>query len=244
MSSWRLNVRASTQTIHPSRQSNSVAIISPTPATHGFRRIGSWKGKLVFQQFGLQALDGAECDRRGRDSPPRPLPSPGPRAYCEAATATSLEKKVSSSPPHLTHTHTHTHTHTPDMPRTRTRPPPPAPACLMCFPRASTRSPATPFSQVSSACQPQPSIPYSPLPYPLPRRNRAAAPPPPPPIVILARDGCREHRCRYHPHHHLVARSFPLIPPSPLHAAAADSNPPPPAGRSYNLRGVTCPSHK
>jgi hypothetical protein len=148
----------------------------------------------VTGEGGIPPLD--PCPRRGL-------------AYCEAATATSLKKNVSVPPPLP-----RKHTYTPDMPHTRTRPPSPAPACLMCFPRASTRSPATPFSQVSSACQPQPSIPYSPLPYPLPRRNRAAAPPPPPPIVILARDGCREPHCRYHPHHHLVARSFPLIPPS------------------------------
>ena len=35
--------------------------------------MGSWKGKLVLQQYGLQALDGAECDRRGRDFPPSTL---------------------------------------------------------------------------------------------------------------------------------------------------------------------------
>ena len=58
-----------------------------------------------------------------------------------------LINKCELSPPTLPRKHTHT----PDMPRTRTRPSPPAPACLMYYPRASTRSPATPFSRVPSS---------------------------------------------------------------------------------------------
>ena len=102
------------------------------------------------------------CDRRGGDSPPRPLPSPGPR-ICEAATATSLETNV-SSPPLLPATRTHrtcpTHAHAPrpclsDLPPSLTHP-------LACHPVYSSllRLPAR-----------QQSIPHSPLPYPLPHRS-------------------------------------------------------------------------
>jgi hypothetical protein len=72
--------------------------------------MGSWKGKLVFQQYGLHALDGADCDRRGRDFPPSTLALAG-----ASHIATSLKKNVSFPPPlprkhtgHAPHTHTPT----------------------------------------------------------------------------------------------------------------------------------------
>ena len=65
----------------------------------------------------------------------------------------------------------------------------PEPACLSYYPRSPTRSPATPFSQISSACQPASEA--SPLPSPLPRRSSghtaAATADRPPPTRRLLR---------------------------------------------------------
>jgi hypothetical protein len=77
---------------------------------------------------------------------------------------------------------------------TQTPPAPPVPAYLIYHPRSPTLSPATPFTQVSSACQPANKASPTPLSHTL-SPTGARGTPPPPPIVLLARVGRRKDRC-------------------------------------------------
>ena len=72
-----------------------------------------------------------------------------------------------------------------------------SPACDEGCPNwgsSTTLSPATPFTQVSSACQPANKASPTPLSHTL-SPTGARGTPPPPPIVLLARDGRRKDRC-------------------------------------------------
>ena len=75
----------------------------------GFRRSRQLEGKAGFQQYGLHALDGAECDRRGRDPPPSTLALAGASHIARQRLRTSLEQNISSPSP-LPRKHTYTPT--------------------------------------------------------------------------------------------------------------------------------------